>query len=85
MNPFNFEDPSEKKFIEFPLATNEILPYPLSFFKESFDIRSISNEMKQLFIQNSNDKFLSNSFNKMRYMHPLRNDYDSVDFYKNYN
>ena len=33
MNPFNFKDPSEKKFIE-PLPINtQILPYPLNFFK----------------------------------------------------
>lgn len=85
MNPFNFKDPSEKKFIEFPLISNEILPYPLSFFKKSFDIRSISNEMKKLFNQNSNDKVLSDSFNKMRSMHPPRNDYDSIESYENYN
>ena len=70
----------------YPESTKcQLLSPVVRFFKENFDIRSISNEMKKLFNQNSNDKVLSDSFNKMRYMHPLRNDYDSVDFYKNYN
>ena len=85
MNPFNFKDPSEKKFIE-PLPINtQILPYPLNFFKESFDIRAISHEMKDLFSQNLKDKVLSDSFNKMRLLHPARNDYDSKEFIEKYN
>ena len=85
MNPFNFIDPSEKKFIEVLPTPTKVLPYPLSVFKESFDIRSISNEMKELFNQNINDKALSDNFNKMRSLHPIRNDYDTKEFEEKYN
>jgi hypothetical protein len=85
MNPFNFIDPSEKKFIEVLPTPSKILPYPLSVFKESFDIRSISNEMKKLFNQNIKDKTLSDNFNKMRSLHPIRNDYDTKEFEEKYN
>jgi erythronate-4-phosphate dehydrogenase len=85
MNPFNFIDPSEKKFIEVLPTPSKILPYPLSVFKESFDIRSISNEMKKLFNQNIKDEALSDNFNKMRSLHPIRNDYDTKEFEEKYN
>jgi erythronate-4-phosphate dehydrogenase len=84
MNPFNFKDPSDKKVPHYEPTDLESQPYPLHVFKDSFNIKSISTEMKKLFNQDIKNEFLSKAFNQMRSSHPKRDDYDSKEFIEKY-
>ena len=84
MNPFNFKDPSDKKIVHYQSIDIESQPYPLHIFNESFNIQSISTEMKKLCNQDINNELLAKGFNQMRSSHPQRDDYDSKEFIEKY-
>ncbi len=79
-SPFNFQDVSkiDQEDIIDKSALGEILP--LDIFNKTFDVKSISDEMKDFFKKNLSNNEIATSFNQMRRNHPDRNDFDSKDF-----
>ena len=79
-SPFNFQDVSkiDQEDIIDKSALGEILP--LDIFNKTFDVKSISDEMKDFFKNNLSNNEIAISFNQMRRNHPDRNDFDSKDF-----
>ena len=79
-SPFNFQDVSKRDKEERIDKSTFKEIYPLNFFNTTFDIKSISDEMKDFFKNNLNNNEIATGFNQMRKNHPDRNDFDSKDF-----